>query len=109
MTIAVTCLCGRSFAARDDLQGKRVTCPVCGKIIEVPVRAELANFDPLMSTISPARMLAPAVPAGQSSGGLRLIVIGAAAGIGITLVVGTLTIGIWSLRSRQPAQPAAQA
>src|SRR5437762_2873130 len=105
MTIAVTCLCGRSFTTRDDLQGRRVTCPVCGQAIHVPVRAELANFDPLMSAIPPT--LTPAVAAGQSPGGLRLIVIGAAAGIGITLVVGALAIQIWSLSSRPSARPAA--
>ncbi len=36
MPIAVTCSCGKKFAAKDALAGKRVKCPECGEPLEIP-------------------------------------------------------------------------
>ena len=36
MPISVTCSCGKTFAAPDNLAGKRVKCPQCGKPLDIP-------------------------------------------------------------------------
>jgi|GEM_PF-855672 len=36
MPIKVTCACGASFAARDDLAGRRVACPKCKQPLAIP-------------------------------------------------------------------------
>lgn len=36
MPVIVTCECGQSFKARDDLLGKRVACPSCSKPLQIP-------------------------------------------------------------------------
>jgi DNA-directed RNA polymerase subunit RPC12/RpoP len=36
MPIKVTCKCGSSFAARDELAGRAVKCPNCGQPIQIP-------------------------------------------------------------------------
>ena len=36
MTIAVACQCGKRFAAKPELAGKRVKCPSCGQPLTVP-------------------------------------------------------------------------
>jgi hypothetical protein len=36
MPISVTCQCGQSFRAKDDLAGKRVKCPKCGQPLTIP-------------------------------------------------------------------------
>lgn len=36
MTISVRCQCGKAFAARDELAGKRVKCPACGGVLQIP-------------------------------------------------------------------------
>lgn len=33
MAIQVKCSCGKSFAAKDELQGKKAKCPACGKAL----------------------------------------------------------------------------
>ena len=33
MAIQVECSCGKSFAAKDELQGKKAKCPACGKVL----------------------------------------------------------------------------
>jgi hypothetical protein len=38
MSIAVVCVCGKRFKARDEAAGKRVRCPVCKAVIGVPAR-----------------------------------------------------------------------
>lgn len=46
MSIQVTCpSCDRSFKARDDYAGKRVKCPKCRDVIEVPAVAEPSEDD----------------------------------------------------------------
>jgi hypothetical protein len=36
MAIVITCQCGASFRAKDDLAGKQVKCPKCQAAITVP-------------------------------------------------------------------------
>lgn len=36
MPIKVTCQCGKSFAAKDELAGKRLDCPNCNNPLEIP-------------------------------------------------------------------------
>ena len=43
MSLAVDCICGKTFRARDDLAGKRVKCPGCGEIVAIPDSAPAAS------------------------------------------------------------------
>jgi DNA-directed RNA polymerase subunit RPC12/RpoP len=36
MPIALRCACGRSLRAKEELAGRKVRCPACGKILVVP-------------------------------------------------------------------------
>lgn len=36
MTIPVSCQCGKSFKAKPELAGKRVKCPACGSVLQIP-------------------------------------------------------------------------
>lgn len=36
MAISVGCQCGKRFQAKDELAGKRVKCPGCGSVLEIP-------------------------------------------------------------------------
>src|SRR5438132_8504721 len=36
MAIVITCQCGASFRAKDELAGKQVRCPKCERAITVP-------------------------------------------------------------------------
>ncbi len=36
MPIAASCTCGKSFRAKDELAGKKVRCPSCSAVIEIP-------------------------------------------------------------------------
>ena len=36
MAITVTCQCGKSYAAKDELAGRQLKCPACGQILVVP-------------------------------------------------------------------------
>jgi DNA-directed RNA polymerase subunit RPC12/RpoP len=36
MPIKVACQCGQAFAAKDQLAGKAVKCPKCGKVLRIP-------------------------------------------------------------------------
>jgi hypothetical protein len=38
MSIQLTCACGKSLKAKDELAGKRVKCPGCGAAFPVPSR-----------------------------------------------------------------------
>ena len=43
MPIKVSCQCGQSFAANDQLAGKRVKCPKCGNAIAIPAPKQPAK------------------------------------------------------------------
>jgi hypothetical protein len=36
MAISLTCACGKTLRAKDELAGKRVKCPSCGKAVAIP-------------------------------------------------------------------------
>lgn len=66
MPISVVCTCARTFTVRDDLAGKRVKCPDCGRPVRVspPPAAE----DPLagLNDLDPAELKSlPALPAAR--------------------------------------------
>ena len=64
MPVVVTCGCGKSYQAPDALQGKRVKCPTCGAIVEVPGKAPAPAARPAPATNLPAAPAAyPAAPA----------------------------------------------
>jgi hypothetical protein len=46
MPIKVTCQCGKSFAAKDELAGKAVKCPACQKPLRIPEPAAAASAQP---------------------------------------------------------------
>jgi WD40 repeat protein len=105
MPISVSCKCGKSFTAKDESQGQRAKCPVCGHILEIPVRAELAAFDRLGSPLPATRTLAPPASAARSSS--PYLAIGAAAVIAATALLGLLLAGIWTFSSRRAVQQTA--
>lgn len=45
MAVSTSCDCGKAFTLRDEFAGKRVKCPVCNRVFQVPIVATLA--DPL--------------------------------------------------------------
>jgi len=45
MSIPVRCQCGKAFAARDELAGKRVKCPSCGGVLAIPAAPALQPLD----------------------------------------------------------------
>lgn len=47
MTISVSCICGKSFQAKDELAGRRVKCPNCGVQFVVPSRETHDNLSEL--------------------------------------------------------------
>jgi hypothetical protein len=36
MAINVACQCGKAFRVKDEVAGKRVKCPACGRILDIP-------------------------------------------------------------------------
>ncbi len=46
MSIPVTCTCGQSFRAKPELAGKRVKCPTCGSVLQIPQPAQPAQPAP---------------------------------------------------------------
>src|SRR5437867_1611623 len=36
MPIPVSCKCGQGFRAKDELAGKKVKCPKCGQVLQIP-------------------------------------------------------------------------
>jgi Uncharacterised protein family UPF0547 len=60
VAIVATCLCGKQLKARDDLAGKRVRCPACAGIVDVPAAAAVAEpvpgrTNPRATTSAPPR------------------------------------------------------
>jgi hypothetical protein len=63
MTIAVRCACGQSLKAKDELAGKRVKCPGCGRIAVLPLAVTTAaGADLPGKAVTTARPRAAAVP-----------------------------------------------
>lgn len=59
MPIKVTCQCGKSFAAKDELAGKAVKCPNCQQPLRIPLAQSAA---PLPSS-APSQPRMPSQPA----------------------------------------------
>lgn len=66
MPIKVTCQCGKSFAAKDELAGKAVKCPNCQQPLRIP-GAPAAGLGAPLPSAKPSQPPASA-PAGSSSG-----------------------------------------
>jgi hypothetical protein len=62
MPIKVTCACGQSFAAKDELAGRTVKCPKCGRPLAIPAAggAGTVPASPLEPQPAPAPAAAPA-------------------------------------------------
>jgi hypothetical protein len=56
MPLAVTCACGKSFHVKDELAGKKIKCPFCQAIVEVPA-AGPAPAVPAPAAVQPAKAL----------------------------------------------------
>lgn len=74
MAINVACQCGKAFRVKDEVAGKRVKCPACGRVLDIPEDSEAAppleaypEPDPLGSLQNAASMGYD--PLGQPSGG----------------------------------------
>lgn len=84
MPIKVTCQCGKSFAAKDELAGKAVKCPNCQQPLRIPGAAQPAakstaqpaakgNAQPAAAKVAAAAPAkAAAKPASASSSGIGL-------------------------------------
>jgi len=127
MSIPVRCQCGKAFAARDDLAGKRVKCPACGGVLAIPsaLDVEPLDDDPLglggvdLSAAGLGGRPAPAA-AGRPGGSLpkspapraseshneKLLLICAAVGGGAVLLLALLVGSM--LFSKSPDQQTAQ-
>jgi len=118
MAIVLKCGCGKSIRVADSTAGKRLKCPHCAAIVEVPkampdeaAPSTLSDFSDLAvgETVPVAKPKVPDAPKSQpSSGGVRIgglelplgaVVAGSATAL---LVVGVL---IWAI-ARDPAPQA---
>ena len=63
MPIPVTCACGKSFRAKDELAGKRVRCPGCGGVLEIASAAPEELAPSTNGASHPAGSWNPASPA----------------------------------------------
>jgi hypothetical protein len=56
MPIGVSCTCGKSFHVKDELAGKKIKCPVCQAVVEVPAASAVTGSPP------PSQPPAPVTP-----------------------------------------------
>jgi len=69
MPIKVTCACGQSFAAKDELAGRTVKCPKCSRPLSIPAQGAASSIASAMTAPmpqQPAPTPAPAAPAAPS-------------------------------------------
>lgn len=59
MPIKVTCQCGKSFAAKDELAGKAVKCPNCQQPLRIPGAPAAAPAAPARNLAAPLPSAAP--------------------------------------------------
>lgn len=57
MPLIVPCPCGKRLRAREDLAGKRVRCPACVAIVQVPGVAPVAAASPVARGVTPSWLL----------------------------------------------------
>ena len=65
MPIKVTCQCGKSFAAKDELAGKAVKCPNCQQPLRIPGASAPATAAPARNLAAPLPSAAPAQSAAR--------------------------------------------
>src|SRR5688572_3853669 len=76
MPIKVTCACGQSFAAKDELAGRTVKCPKCSRPLAIPAAGGAAAIPAAATQPMPQQPMMPqqplpAAPApAQAAGGL---------------------------------------
>ncbi|MBI2477431.1 MAG: hypothetical protein HYV60_01885 [Planctomycetia bacterium] len=73
MAIPVTCQCGKSFNAKPELAGRRVTCPACGSPLQIPAMpVPSRDDDPPGLGGFDEQVFSPAPRAGVPIGGARM-------------------------------------
>jgi hypothetical protein len=71
MPIKVTCACGQSFAAKDELAGRTVKCPKCSRPLAIPAAGAAGTAPSAPAAAAPQQPAAPtagAAPTFQSGG-----------------------------------------
>jgi len=86
MPVAATCKCGKSYQVKDEFAGKRVKCPTCGLMIDVPA----------LAPASPAAASAAAAP---RMSGRKMLFIAAGVNLG-AIVLGALALTFLYLTER---------
>lgn len=70
MPISFDCPCGKALRVQDQLAGKKVKCPICGEILDVPTAAAPKDevvFDEIAPEPRPPKTAAPLPPASSPS------------------------------------------
>ena len=67
MPIKVTCQCGQSFNAKDELAGKAVKCPKCQQPLRIPAAANPAAKAPAAKASAAKKPAPPSDPLGGGS------------------------------------------
>jgi hypothetical protein len=84
------CACGKQLRARDELAGKRVKCPACGRAVNVPGPSRAGGQAAVQAEteVSAAPVIVPraAAPAGGSANRRLWLVVGGA-GVSLCLAV----------------------
>ncbi len=62
MPISVSCQCGKSFQAKDELAGKIVRCPGCGNALQIPAPTPQGGLSDLLSEEGMAGPVGPTCP-----------------------------------------------
>lgn len=57
MAITTSCVCGKALRLRDELAGKRVRCPKCNAVLEVPEENVETDFEVVNDEPQPASAL----------------------------------------------------
>ncbi len=71
MPIKVTCACGQSFAAKDELGGRTVKCPKCSRPLAIPAAGAAGGVMPAAPAPAPQPFPVAAAPVSvPGSGGL---------------------------------------
>src|SRR5439155_726615 len=70
MPIKVQCACGKAFAAKDELAGKTVKCPVCQQPLKIPGGSAAPAAKPAAAKPATAKPVAgkPVAAAPRSAG-----------------------------------------
>jgi hypothetical protein len=61
--ISVTCTCGKALRVKDEIAGKKIRCPVCKQVLEVPVPEMDVEMEDDAADTQIREQPAPKVPA----------------------------------------------